>query len=115
MSLSPEHLSALARLQHLTSLELENVDHEDVLELLRLMGHQLVTVTLTNIIVNPGQVVSLVPRASTLHLKNTNVVLSDEVDEARQLPWSTPPDSLNIRSVQCLQYICNNNVSGWRS
>ena len=82
------HLLQLGSLKELTVLELESLDLSTVEEMLTRLGSRLRRVTLTNICVDLGFVLSTLPQAHLLELRNTRVVLSDEEDDTRELPWS---------------------------
>ena len=93
LSLEQVHLSQLERLGSLAVLQLENINTETVERLLAGIGSRLRRLTLININVDLGLVLGFLPQADMVELRNTRVVLSDQEDDSRELPWSVPVTS----------------------
>ena len=88
LTLDLHHLHQLEKLREVAVLEVESLEVATVWELLARLGSRLRRVTLTNICLDLGMVLNSLPQAHMVELRNTRVVLSDEEDDARELPWS---------------------------
>ena len=90
LGLEQQHFSQLEMLTELTVLQLESLSSETVEKLLAGLGPRLRRLTLINISVDLGVILGFLPQADRLELRNTRVVLSDEEDDSRELPWTCP-------------------------
>ena len=90
LSLEQQHLSQLQDLTELVVLQLESLSPDTVETLLAGIGPRLRRLTLININVDLGVILAFLPQADSVELRNTRVVLSDEEDDSRELPWSWP-------------------------
>jgi len=88
LSLQPHHLDQLDMMRELVVLELESLEPSTVSEVLARLGCKLRSLTLTNICLDLGMVLTSLPHAHTVELRNTRVVLSDQEDDSKELPWS---------------------------
>ena len=95
LGLEQHHLSQLEMLRELAVLQLESIDTGTVETLLATIGFRLRRLTLINIKVDLGVILGLLPQAEKVELRNTRVVLSDEEDDSRELPWSPLTSSLS--------------------
>ena len=95
LGLEQHHLSQLEMLRELAVLQLESIDTGTVETLLATIGFRLRRLTLININVDLGVILGLLPQAEKVELRNTRVVLSDEEDDSRELPWSPLTSSLS--------------------
>ena len=90
LGLEQQHLSQLQLLTELVVLQLESLSPDTVETLLAGIGPRLRRLTLININVDLGVILAFLPQADSVELRNTRVVLSDEEDDSRELPWSWP-------------------------
>ena len=104
LQLSESNILMLNQLHNLSILEVENVGQESVYRLLGVLGKRLKKVTLTNIWVDLGLVLALLPAAESVELRNTRVVLNDEEDGNQVLEWTAPSYSMNNLSSLTVDY-----------
>ena len=90
LQLSENNLAVLNQLNMLSILELENIEPTSTLRLLERLGSKLKKVTLTNIFVDLGHALACLASATSVELRNTRVVLSDEEDSNQVLEWTEP-------------------------
>jgi len=104
LHLNETNILMLSQLHNLSILEVENVAQESVYRLLEVLGKRLRKVTLTNIWVDLGVVLTLLPGAESVEFRNTRVVLNDDEDGNQVLDWTVPSHSLNNLSSLTVDY-----------